>query len=54
LSRCFEGGESAAITSVIPYWYQELTASYEGDEWTKELLGQLAINPFQSTGVHTN
>jgi len=50
LYRYFEGGESTAITSAIPDCYQKLTASYEGDEWTKELLEQLVIDPSSRQG----
>jgi len=38
LSWCFEGGQTVALTVVIPDWCQEVSASYEADGTTKELL----------------
>ena len=38
LSKCYEEGSSAAITTVVPNWCQEVVSSYKANENTKELL----------------
>lgn len=48
LSRRFEEGTFATITSVVPNWYQEVTASYEFADW--ELLEQLTFDSSSRLG----
>ena len=50
LSQCFEEGMVAAITLVLPDWLQEVTANYTLAEWSKELLGQLLVDPSSRSG----
>ena len=44
LSRCYEEGDCAAITTQVPDWYQEVTTSYNKGAWTRELLEQLSLD----------
>lgn len=50
LSHCYEKGTFATITTVVLDWYQEVTASYETREWTRELLEQLSIDANNKLG----
>jgi len=44
LFRCHEEGSLITITILVPEWFQEIIASYEGDEKVKALLERAAIN----------
>ena len=45
LSRCYEEGDSVALTIVVPDWYREVASSYETDKNIQDLLQQLVVDP---------
>jgi len=54
LSTCHEEGSSAAMTKVVPQWYQEVIDNHEGDEKLKPLLEGLTLGADVGNGYTLN
>lgn len=41
--------EHQAITTTVPKWLEDITTTYEGDEWAKNSMAAVLVDPENQT-----